>query len=73
MITTKPTHGQSVEILVSGQWKMAKFIAWKNHQGSDDYFLLENGNTVPEDPDLDDYFPEWRPCDKTWVYNHMAP
>lgn len=64
-----PKQNEKVEILVNGQWVPATFIEADTMFPSDpewdeiwwnDYFVLEDGSTIPEDTTSGDELPEWR-------------
>ncbi len=67
---TRPVDGQKVEILLDGSWQPATFFSCDSIAPNDldgdelwwfDYFMLEDGSTIPEDIHEDDELPPWRP------------
>jgi hypothetical protein len=66
-----PKQHQKVEVLVGGNWLPAHFVEADSvapdpdGDGDEiwwmDYFVLENGDTIPEDTTSGDELPQWRP------------
>lgn len=65
-----PKQYQKVEVLIGGDWLSAVFYEADSIEPSDptldelwwmDYFLLDNGDTIPDDIRSGDELPQWRP------------
>jgi hypothetical protein len=67
-MSDKPRDFRRVEIFLDGQWIPATFNASNYAEaGGDevwwfDYFSLDDGRTIPDDPQSGDALPRWRSC-----------